>query len=275
MSQRLRSFPVPEGGDLSALMKLDMALAAREVFGAPSGDVSPHPLRRLVEELSLRAPASSSSRLMQAFEHMLSGKISPEFILDIYLPEVARRMGCGWDDDEVSWTDVTISCTRLQSVLRRFDPIWQDHNPAGSQPACLVALPDGAQHTLGAMLYASQLRRQGLHVQVELSLDAEKMSQLVAEKQYSAIFLSASPSDNLETLSGLVNGAKRQTVDIPVVVGGSALSLDPRFCARIGADFATTDLNEALSFCDLPDFYLSKPRDALQVSGPAHDSRNL
>jgi methanogenic corrinoid protein MtbC1 len=247
----MQSVPDDSENSVSTLIKLDMALAARDVYGAPEDQLGPHPLPRLLAALIEAAHSVSALHFTRMLDEMLIGRISPEMIVDVYLPAVARQLGEDWACDGIRWTDVTIGCSRIQAALRRFDPIWQDHQPVGQRYSCLVVSPMGSQHTLGATLLASQMRRRGISIHIALGIDPAGIEGFVNKKHYNAVFISASASDKQETLRDLVQHARKKKAHMPVLIGGSALDEYPELLRQTGADFATSDLNEALRYCGI------------------------
>lgn len=275
MSRRTRS--VPEGSEegVSALIKLDMALAARAVYGALEDQVGPHPLPRLLHALVTAAHERSAVGFNVILQQMMTGRIPPELIVDIYLPETARQLGEAWLADELRFTDVTIAASRIQAALRRLDPIWQDHSPLGLRPACLVVSRFGAQHTLGPTLIASQMRRRGVSVELVYGVTPDDLEALAQKKHYNAIFISATGCDELDTLRDLVQHAQKISQSAPVVIGGSALDEYPQLQRDTGADFVTSDLNEALQYCGILTPFPYDPERLHAPSAPGREMSTL
>lgn len=252
MSRYTRSLSEDHDDAVSALVKLDMALAARE--GPPlEGQFGPHPLPRLLDELLTAAHGARSSRFSAILDHMILGHIPPEIIVDVYLPETARLLGQAWIADELRFVDVTIATSRLQSALHRFDSIWQAHEPMGQRPACLMTSRLDAQHTLGPTLLASQMRRRGISVELALGVGQDQLVTLIEKRHYNAVFISATGCDDLEALQELVRRVRIAKSSVPVVIGGSFFDDFPECRDQTGADLVTSDLVEALEFCGIQD----------------------
>jgi hypothetical protein len=64
--------------------------------------------------------------------------VSVEDIIDVVLPEVARKAGRRWMDDEISFADVTIVTARLQETVRALGRVPRGGPRRGSAGAALA-----------------------------------------------------------------------------------------------------------------------------------------
>ncbi len=97
-------------------------------------------------------------------------RISPTLFADRYVPEIARRLGKGWEDDTMSFAQVTMGASRLQAILREIGADWAADQGAlasmthAERSTILMIVPPGEQHTLGVFVLIGQLRRRGVSV---------------------------------------------------------------------------------------------------------------
>lgn len=178
---------------------------------------------------------------------------SAEQIADVYLPALARHLGQGWCEDQVSFAKVTIGVSRLQSMLRLLGPEWNaDLTGLPAAESILVATPPRCYHTFGALLLTGQLRRRGYSVKLILDADGPLIADLVQRSSFGAIFLSGTESGMLESLRKIVDFVGSELPDAPpIVLGGAILDAEPEAGRLTGADHATSDLDEALSACGI------------------------
>ena len=131
--------------------------------------------RDMAEEAGLREPlverfiAAVCSTDPEAFEilkpELRRARVSATAVADLYIPEVARRLGAAWEADCLSFAAVTMGVARLQAILREIGACWSaDRGGVVDGPMVLLVLPQGEQHTLGAMVLAGRLRRMGISV---------------------------------------------------------------------------------------------------------------
>lgn len=242
----------PRGGGVDALASTALSMVASR--GLQNNiRISPVHFDALMEAALGKGDALFSA----VIDVMHSDGISSEQIADGYVPALARKLGDQWCEDSLSFAEVTIGTSRLQSLLRLLGPEWRaDWNDGPSGAAILVAVPEGAFHTLGAILLSGQLRRLGFSVRLRLDAKPRDLANIVAQTSFEAMFLSASKGETLEKLRALVNSAKTaRHTDMPVVLGGSILEREPEqlaeLAAQSGVDHMTRDLKEALNLCGL------------------------
>jgi MerR family transcriptional regulator, light-induced transcriptional regulator len=186
---------------------------------------------------------------------LVSKGVAPERICDIYIPAIARRMGDDWCTDELSFSSITIGTARLQYLLRELGPSnadevrWDDESETQS---VLLLVARDADHTLGAMVLATQLRRRGFSVKLSIGEDAEHLMTTLSDGKFDAIFLSACQTDDLEALRGLVENIRMSlTSSAPIILGGYIVEQNVDVLAITGVDMVTSQLDEALEFCSL------------------------
>lgn len=184
-------------------------------------------------------------------DKMLASGLSPYDVADTVIPKAAARLGEAWCADNIDFAVTTIGSARLQGLLRSLGPEWcADHLPGcADAPRCLVVVPEGAQHTLGATILTGQLRRAGLSVTLELNACAQNVADTLAGRGFDAVLVSASARESIEAIRKIVQKVHQTGRDVPVIVGGNVLSLDDDIAGLTGADLATSDLQQVMSFC--------------------------
>lgn len=178
-----------------------------------------------------------------------NGHSSTKIAFDV-LPDVARQLGTAWENDTISFTDVTVGCARLQRALHHLTDDTHDTPVAtGDQPDCLVIVPKGAQHTFGAMILAKQLRYAGMRVAIDLEAAPDTLCALAKSQSFSTVFMSASLSETSDMLRPLTRTIHAQWTDSKVILGGTYLQRDDIDVAAVGADHVTQTLQNALDLC--------------------------
>ncbi|PWE35224.1 hypothetical protein DD563_04130 [Pelagicola sp. LXJ1103] len=209
-----------------------------------------------IDKLLQSAMGRSEDGHRAVTQQMLEMGISPEAIVDHYIPAAARRMGDEWTDDISSFAEVTIGTARLQALVRELSAVWTADGAVGAastKGSVIVAVPMEAQHTLGASVVSTRLRREGLSVRLALGVSPDSLKAMLATGSYSAVFISSSLGDGLDAITALVRAIKNHSdgPTIPVVLGGSVAGEPDDLYSRTGAGLVTSDLDEALVFCGL------------------------
>lgn len=206
----------------------------------------------LLDDLIARLYSAVTSRTIAGFGEIIAeftaARISPQDLTLNYIPEVARRLGRDWEADLISFTDVTIGATRLQTLLREIASGWSaDGGGNGATAAILMIVPLGEQHTLGSLVAATWLRRNGVSVTVQIAPAPQDLGRLLNTRQFDAVFISVGSEYRVEACAKLVKTLRALAPGrLPVVIGGALAAHRREDLLSIGADSVTTDLAEAL-----------------------------
>lgn len=249
MSSRSDKSDDGKGKGLDRFALVAMSILAEDV--RMTGQQTKERRQFFVKEL-YRAVSSPNPGAGPAFvQKMLKLGTDPVELAGYYIPEVARQLGEAWCTDMMDFANVTIGSARLQGLLRTLGPEWcgEDLLEDANSPKCLVLVPEDAQHTLGALIMAGQLRRKGLAVTLEIGKPFDELTEMLAANTYDVIMISASARESLDVVRSLVQKLSRMHGDGPVIVGGSVITLAEDVASLTGADLATSDLDEALEFC--------------------------
>lgn len=241
-----RSTSSAAGGVSQFAAEVVARLVAREGVG---GAV----LRDTLVSRFMDAVRSSDPEAFEALKPELKrARISAATLADVYIPEVARRLGKGWEDDCVSFAEVTMGVARLQAILREVSAIWvADEGGEGVQSTMLLVLPSGEQHTLGALVVASWLRRHGVSVCLRIAPSASDLGQLLATRDFDGAMISIACDDKIEMCARLVKTLKDAGGNgLRVAVGGAITEWGADALKVTGADIVTNDLNAALVALD-------------------------
>ncbi|MEO0485389.1 MAG: cobalamin B12-binding domain-containing protein [Pseudomonadota bacterium] len=210
---------------------------------------APTPREDLIEALMAAALTMENAAQERIYALFSNAGISNADVVDLYLPEVARRLGAAWCEDEMSFADVTIGSSRLQACIRDLRAPQVTDSTAAH---VLIVVPKDAYHTLGASVVADQLRRLGVAPKMALGLSLVELAELLESHDFNAVMISAAASERLEKLRDLVNCVKTAShADVPVIVGGTVTDKDTDIRTLTGADYVSNNPEEALRACGL------------------------
>lgn len=239
-------------GDASRTKGTDRVayFAAEVVSRLVKGDAPAAPVlnEALVERLMKAVVSFDPSAFAEMRPDFRRAKITPSMLADLYIPEVARRLGADWALDCATFAEVTMGTARLQSILREIGQEWvADAAEAGNGPTLLLVLPEGEQHSLGAMVLASRLRRSGISVSLRVGESAPVLASFVRERGFGAALISIACHERLESCIKLVKTLKEATGgSLKIAVGGAVLENPEYTVAETGADVVTNDIELAL-----------------------------
>lgn len=169
------------------------------------------------------------------------------------LAPTARRLGDMWVQDLCSFTEVTSGLWRLQQLMRRLSPAFQEAEERRwtGHKVLLVPVP-GEQHTFGLFMVAEFFRRAGWDT---LSTPIRSTDQLVAtlgHEWFAIVGLSVGSEVQLEKLAATIRCIRStsQNRAIGVMVGGQVFDEDPGLVSRVGADATAPNGNIATRKAD-------------------------
>lgn len=238
-------------GAMGGVTQFAAEVVARLVQRDPAADCG---LREVLVERFVQAVTAADPAALEQFKPELRrARISAAALADLYIPEVARRLGRGWEEDSLSFACVTMGVARLQAILREVGASWiADREGAVDGPTLIVVLPGGEQHTLGAMVLAGRLRRMGISVSVCIAPSPQELARFVEQRAFDGAFVSVACKDRLENCSKLVKTLKEfGGKELRVVVGGAILDASEEVMRATGADLVTNDIFHALDFIGL------------------------
>jgi methanogenic corrinoid protein MtbC1 len=168
--------------------------------------------------------------------------------VELLIP-AARRLGALWEDDVVSFTDVTIGLGRLQQAVR----LLGSHGEAleshdGESRSALFAPAPGEQHTFGLFLVEDQFRRAGWRTWMEPSASTEDCPDLASGQWFDLVGLSASPAADVADLTTAITRLRSlsRNPNLVVMVGGALFLEHPGLVGDVGADASAVTAAEAL-----------------------------
>lgn len=206
-------------------------------------------LDHLVDLLFDAARAPDDAPVRDVLSQMRKAHVSDLAIVTHYIPEAARRLGAGWENDSLTFLDVTVGSARLSELVAEVGGGWKGDDVAqAGQSTVLIVVPPGEQHTLGVVVLACILRQTGISVCLRFGPSLTELAALLATRHFDGAMVSLGSAEKVEscavlvkTLHALGKGA------LPVAVGGAVIDAEEDLKARTGAEIVSNDLDAALA----------------------------
>ena len=215
-------------------------------------------LRQWVDEIAstFTVYPSLSGSIAEAARRL---HIAAESMVSDYIPAAVAEIGEEWHEDRIDILEATVATSRMQNLLRELGRAWSADgaNPEMSG-SVLMVVPETEQHTLGAMIATTQMRRMGISVAVQLLASRARLEETLRERRFDAVFMSVGNLDSIDLSRKLVSTARDMLGDSARIAVGGAVPVGPDDLRRMtGADLATRDVAAALQ-----QFELVKPTAA-------------
>jgi MerR family transcriptional regulator, light-induced transcriptional regulator len=169
--------------------------------------------------------------------------------LELMAP-AARKLGIYWEQDDLSFADVTIGLGRLQTLLYRISSrhrgTYETQAPVAKG---LFITPLGAQHSFGIRMVDDLFRRAGWKTICEPDISTVDLVALVNSESFEMVGIGLSVEEQIEIAEKMiceVRAASRNR-NVKIMIGGSLLVGRPDVVARLDADFCALDAREAVT----------------------------
>jgi methanogenic corrinoid protein MtbC1 len=182
---------------------------------------------------------------------------------DIYLlllTPVARKLGEMWEEDESSFTEVTIALWRIKQLMYDLSPIFQQYAEQGKTGSSIMLVPlPGSQHNLGLFMVSEFFAKAGWRIWGELAASEEEIVAMAANEWFDIVGLSASVREQFPQLKELIQRikAKSKNPNVGVIIGSPVFNQSPELVDDIGADMVGMDAADAL---EKATFYIERLR---------------
>jgi methanogenic corrinoid protein MtbC1 len=165
-----------------------------------------------------------------------------------------------WDEDQTSFTDVTIALWRIKQLMYDLSPIFQQYaeqNQSGSS-IMLVPLP-GSQHNLGLFMVSEFFAKAGWRIWGELAATEDDIITMAAKEWFDVVGLSASVREQFPQLKELIKAIKSKSKNprVGIIIGSPVFNQFPELVADLGADMVGVNAEDAL---EKATFYVEKLR---------------
>ena len=164
---------------------------------------------------------------------------SINYIVLELIPEIARQFGKQWEDDSLSFADVSMGVNKLERVIHKLDYLFQANqlNRQQNKAIFITGFP-GSQHSLGSLIFANFLIFSGWQVHRPNQVNLDSIVHGVSSKMLQAIAISISTNEQLDRLPDLINTLrqKSQNPKIIVLIGGPLYNKAPEAFDHIQAE---------------------------------------
>jgi hypothetical protein len=159
-------------------------------------------------------------------------------VLDL-IPAIARKLGKQWEDDSLSFAEVSIGVNKLERVIHKLDYLFQANQLDRQQNKTIfITVFPGSQHSLGSLIFANFLIFSGWQVHRPNQVNIDSIIYGVSSKEVQAIAISVSTNEQLEQLPNLIDliRQKSQNSKIIVLIGGPLYNKAPEAFDHIQAE---------------------------------------
>lgn len=208
------------------LKRLATHSSAKEAVAAP--EITPESVDAFCEALIQPHPQAAQ----QFIEARRAEGVTRRGVYFGYISAAACKLGEKWDNDELSFMDVTLGTGHLYALMRalRAERII-DFRAVDAERSALFATVPGEDHGIGVTIAADHFRENNWQIDLQIGTEFDGLVRHAEETCPRIIGLSLSTEERLDTLARLV-------VALRLVAPGAIIGVAPAgglVSARIGA----------------------------------------
>ncbi len=202
-----------------------------------------------IEQFSMLLIQQDFIKISNYVNSLRDAGVSAETLyLELFTP-AAHRLGVMWEEDECSFTDVTIGVGRLQELLREISASVRYNNPDQEQDKRILLTPiPGEQHTFGLSVLTEFFNRGGWEVWGWPGVSDQNLFQLIKNEWFHIVGISMYAEMHREQLISTINAIRTSSRNpsVNIMVGGHAFATNPELISAVGADAFANDASQAL-----------------------------
>ena len=165
------------------------------------------------------------------------------------IPPSTRRLQELWENDENSFTEVTIALGRAQNLIHQLSPIFVNQsNFSDFQGNALLVNVPGSQHTLGILMLGEFFKLAGWNTTVEIDISGDELKDRIRLQACDLVAISVSCEAQWDTMESLLKEIKRfsKNKEVLTMVGGPLFDYKPELVSACSADVCTLTAEEAI-----------------------------
>lgn len=166
-----------------------------------------------------------------------------------WLGPAALQLGKMWDEDQITFVDVTIGTGRIYAIMRALRrSIPPPRFPV--EKTAMFALVPGEDHSLGVRMAADLFRKDGWSVDLQVDVEHEAFVRQVAASNQLMIGLSAAGEHALPALAKLLLAIRVCAPEALVMVSGNIVHDAAEQIELLDFDAVCADFEEAKAWAD-------------------------
>jgi MerR family transcriptional regulator, light-induced transcriptional regulator len=163
------------------------------------------------------------------------------------LAVAAARLGDWWNEDRVSFLEMSVAAGRIFEIMRHLrKTIPVPRHVIGPERQALFATVPGDQHTMGVTMAADLFRNRGWEIDLRVGYEHEELMEALADRVYRVIGLSVGGVPGILPLARCVVALRITHPGARIFVSGALVHDMPEISALVGADGVAVDWEETV-----------------------------
>jgi methanogenic corrinoid protein MtbC1 len=163
-----------------------------------------------------------------------------------YLAEAAKTLGRWWEEDRISFVDVTVATGHIYAVMRGLKQSLVKPGNVPTQPGALFSAVPGETHMLGISMAADLFRKEGWDISLKRGSDHDEIVQCTVTSGVMLVGLSAAGAHSIGPLARLIVALRISMPETSIMVSGAILESSFSEVKSMGVDIIPSSMDDAL-----------------------------
>ncbi|UWR24348.1 B12-binding domain-containing protein [Sulfitobacter sp. S190] len=215
----------------------DNPVAARPQFDAPQ--------RARIDALARALLDKGPQAGIEFIQSVRAQGASVETVYLGYLAEAARALGNWWEQDRISFVDVTIATGNIYAVMRGLKPLFRTVSATPATRSALFASVPGETHTLGIEMAADLFTKKGWDITLKRQMDHDEFIEQASLIGPPLIGLSAAGEHAIVPLARMIVALRISNPKAAIMVGGNVVNVASDLIETMGVEAMADDFDAA------------------------------
>lgn len=172
---------------------------------------------------------------------------SVETLYITYLAEAAKNLGTLWEEDKITFTDVTVATGHIYAIMRGLKLLLVPTGFQRNQPCAYFTAVPGEHHMLGVSMAADLFRKNGWDIALKRGQEHDEIVHYATTARIPLIGLSAGGEHALIPLARLVIALRINVPEAAIMVSGAILDSSRANVQAMGVDIIPESVDDALN----------------------------
>ncbi|MDU8912756.1 cobalamin B12-binding domain-containing protein [Aestuariicoccus sp. MJ-SS9] len=163
-----------------------------------------------------------------------------------YLAAAASRLGTLWNDDVITFVEVTAGVGRVFELINMLRRALPPPRITRAEPVLFTSVP-GEDHGVGVEMAAELFRQHGWDVQVLFGADQDTILAEIGKVSAVVLGLSSGGQRTAEALARLIHCVRLIYPNVYIIVSGQIVSEEPELVELMMPDSAVATVEDALA----------------------------
>jgi methanogenic corrinoid protein MtbC1 len=202
-----------------------------------------------IETFAQRCALADREGAMRIVAQLQAAGVDHDAIFVDLIGPAARLLGDQWEQDRVSFADVTVALIIMHALVHEMGYAYRGGpQSAGRIKRVMLACAPGSQHVLGLSMVCESFHGAGWEVVLEVSPTADGLRRAAANEWFDLVGLSVALDTQLAGVPALIAGirAASRNPAAAVILGGPIFTVHGGIAADFGAQGICLDARHAV-----------------------------